>query len=381
MPRCICGKQTKFGFPGEKAVCCAVCKKDGMKDVVTKKCPCGKQSIFGFQGEKAICCTGCKEDGMTDLVHNRCLCGAKRPCFGFPGDKATRCLGCKEDGMEDVVSKRCLCGKIPLYGFIGKKAVCCAGCKEDGMQNIKNKRCLCGKIPSFGFSGGNPTHCLGCKEDGMENVKSKKCSCGKQSSFGFPGDQATCCVACKDDRMIDVRSRKCPGYGSVQCPTNYQIHAGRDYCLSCDPDDSRRLDKKRDEAAFFNFLDKHITITQQDYPVHFKCIDTNKTMGRIDGIIITKDIVVCLELDEDAHEAYDPSCEEARMHNVSAELKIAYPYHSIAWIRVNPHTKKNGKRDTSSRALKIRDKRHQEALDIIKNILQNPRDCIEYIGY
>lgn len=115
--------------------------------------------------------------------------------------------------------------------------------------------------------------------------------------------------------------------------------------------------------------------------MHFKCIDTNKKRAEIDGIVITKDIVVCLELDEYAHETYDKMCELTRMHNVTAELKIAYPYHSIAWVRVNPHTKKNGKWDASKDAKKIRDQRHQEALEIIKDILQSPRDCVEYIGY
>jgi hypothetical protein len=31
--------------------------------------------------------------------------------------------------------------------------------------------------------------------------------------------------------------------------------------------------------------------------------------------------------------------------------------------------------------VKIRNQRHQEALEIIKDILENPRDCIVYIGY
>ncbi|AGE49316.1 hypothetical protein ATCVBr0604L_894R [Acanthocystis turfacea Chlorella virus Br0604L] len=94
-----------------------------------------------------------------------------------------------------------------------------------------------------------------------------------------------------------------------------------------------------------------------------------------------EDVVVCIELDEDAHDTYKPVCEKARMYNVYAELKIAYPGHSVAWVRVNPHTKKDGKRDTSTRATKIRKQRYQEALEIIEDILQNPRDCVECVGY
>jgi hypothetical protein len=344
------------------------------------KCACGKYPIFGFFGKKAICCSKCKEDGMEDVVNKKCPCG-KRLTFGFPGEKATCCSKCKEDGMENVANKKCTCGKKPHFGFHGEKATCCADCKHDMMENVVHEKCSCGKRLTFGFPGEKATCCSKCKEDGMVDVMNKKCPCGKIPTFGFPGKTAFCCIDCKEVSMENVVSKKCKGYNGVECPTNYRLSTGRDYCLACDPDETRRLNRKRDEAVFFNFLNKHITITQRDYPVHFKCIDTNKTLGRIDGVIITKDVVVCLELDEDAHEAYDTSCEEARMHNVSAELKIAYPDHNIAWVRVNPHTKNNGKRDTSKKAMKMRDNRHREALKIIEDILQTPRDCTEYIGY
>jgi hypothetical protein len=301
--------------------------------------------------------------------------------FGFPNEKATCCSRCKKDGMTDVANKRCPCNRQPSYGLPGEKAMCCIACKKDGMIDVVSKICPCGKRASFGKIKGRATHCVECKEEGMWNVVSKRCPCGKVPSFGLPGGKAMCCIECKKDGMTDVVSKRCQGYGGVSCPTDYHVGRGHKYCIACDPDVSRHLDRKRDEAAFFNFLDKHITITQREFPVHYKCIDTKKTMAFIDGVVITKDIVVCLELDEDAHEVYDKGCEEARMHNVSAELKIAYPGHIIAWVRVNPHTKKNGKRDISKKALKIRDKRHQEALGIIEDILRNPRDCIEYVGY
>jgi hypothetical protein len=310
----------------------------------------------------------------------KCGCG-KQSSFGVCVGKPTHCGKCKTDDMENIMKRKCPCGKQPNFGFPGKKAVCCIACKEDGMNDVRNKKCTCGKQPKFGFLGGRAQCCSGCKEDGMVDIVGRKCPCGKRPSFGFTGEKATCCIDCKEDGMDNVNGKRCQGYGGTQCPTDYRLAPGREYCLACDPDDSRRLDKKRDEAAFFNFLDKHVIITQREFPVHYKCIDTDKTMAFIDGIIITKDVVVCLELDEDAHEAYDKGCEEARMHNVSAELKFAYQDCCIAWVRVNPHTKKNGKRDISKKALKIRDQRHQEALGIIEDILRNPRDCIEYVGY
>jgi hypothetical protein len=216
----------------------------------------------------------------------------------------------------------------------------------------------------------------------MKDVRSKKCPCGKQPVFGFTGGQAMCCAVCRTSGMEDVKNTKCPGYNGTPCVVGYRVRDGFEYCPECDPDTSRHASKKRDEAAFFRFLKKSgVEVTQEQYKIEFRCIATPRKRAEIDGVIITKDVVMCLELDEDAHESYPKSCEETRMHNAAAELRIAFPDHSIAWVRVNPHTKKDGKRDTSKDAKKIRDRRYREAMDIIQDILRNPRDCVEYIGY
>ncbi|AGE49645.1 hypothetical protein ATCVCan0610SP_929R [Acanthocystis turfacea Chlorella virus Can0610SP] len=380
-PRCICGKISSFGFEDKKPTHCKECKTSGMRNVKSKKCPCGKQPSFGLVKGKPTHCKECKTSEMTDVTNKKCLCG-KQPSFGLVKGKPTHCKECRTPDMIDVRSKRCPCGNRPSFGIVDGKPTHCNECRTPDMKNVIANMCPCGKQPSFGLVKGHPTHCKECKTGDMKNVKDKMCQCGHHPSFGLVEGQPTHCKECKTNNMNDVINKRCQGYNGVPCPTDYLIGRGREYCLACDPDDSRRLDRKRDEAAFFNFLNKtDIAITQREFPVHYRCFDTNKTMAFVDGIIVTKDVVVCMELDEDAHETYDKGCEEARMHNVSAELKIAFPNHSIAWVRVNPHTKKNGKRDMSARALKLRDKRHQEALKIIKDILQHPKDCIEYVGY
>ncbi|AGE57644.1 hypothetical protein ATCVNTS1_422R [Acanthocystis turfacea Chlorella virus NTS-1] len=379
--KCQCGKFSTFGIPGERPTHCKGCKEDGMEDVISKRCLCGKHPVFGILGHKPTHCGQCKKDDMINVVVKRCTCG-KCVSFGFPGKKPTHCDTCKQDGMVNVRNTKCLCGKQPVFGLSGERPTHCAICKTPGMINVVAKVCHCGKQPAFGFPGERPTHCRKCMEPGMKDVISKTCICGKRASFGYSDGIPSHCVQCKEYDMEDVRSKRCPGYDGNPCREIKILCYGREYCLECDPDTSRRLYRKRDEAAFFNFLKKYgIEITQREFPVHYRCIDTNRKMAFVDGIIITKNNVVCLELDEDAHEWYGTGCDETRMHNVSAELKIAYPYHSIAWVRVNPHTKKNGKRDTSYGATKIRNQRHQEALEIIKDILENPRDCIEYVGY
>jgi len=379
--RCSCGHRPHFGLIEKKPTHCKKCKTDDMRNVTHRKCSCGTRASFGLENGKPTHCAKCKTDDMKDVVSKMCSCG-NRPSFGVKDGKPTHCVKCKTDDMKDVVSKKCLCGKCASFGLINGNPTHCKDCKTDDMKDVKHKMCQCGNRPSFGFVDGNPTHCEKCKSDDMRNIVSKMCPCGKIPCFGFQEEKPTCCVECKVSGMENVVDKRCSGYNGEPCNTGYLLAPGRDYCLACDPDDSRRLDRKRSEAAFFNFLKKSgIEITQREFPVHYMCIDTNRKMAFVDGIIITKSIVVCLELDEDAHERYPKSCEEARMHNVTAELMLAYPDHHIVWVRVNPHIKKNGKRDSSRKAIKIRNQRHQEAVGIIRDILQNPRDCVEYVGY
>ncbi|AGE59875.1 hypothetical protein ATCVTN60342_787R [Acanthocystis turfacea Chlorella virus TN603.4.2] len=381
--KCSCGKWPSFGIINGTPTHCKTCKDDTMENVVNKKCLCGKRPIFGLPGGAPTHCKSCKTDSMCDVRNALCLCGKRASC-GINEKKPTHCSKCKTTGMRNVVNKKCKCGKHPNFGLNDGVPTHCAKCRTDDMRDVVNKKCLCGKHPSFGVVKGQATHCAECKKDGMVNVVSKKCQkCEMRfPSFGFVNGVATHCAECKEDEMENIKKKRCRGYNGESCPTGYILAPGRDYCLACDPDTTRYLPMKRDEAAFFNFLDKSdIKITQREYPIHFECIDTNKKRAHIDGVIITKDIVVCIELDEDAHDSYEQTCERARMHNATAELRLVFPDHSVAWVRVNPHTKNNGKRDTSKKAMKIRDQRHLEALKIIKDILQTPQDCIEYVGY
>ena len=375
-------RAAKYARPGQKPRYCGpCCVGKNMVNVVNKKCPCGTIPSYGFSGGKAVCCKECKEPGMIDVVNKKCPCG-KIASYGVSGGKAECCKDCKKPDMVDVVNKKCPCGKQPSYGVSGGKAVCCKECKKPGMVDVKNPKCPCGNQMSFGFPGGKAECCKECKKPDMVDVKNPKCPCGTRPSYGVPGGIAECCIECKEPDMVDVVNKMCPGYDGVPCPVITQLTYGREYCLACDPDESRRTARFKDERAFFDFLaENDVSVTQRSYRIDYRCIDTSRKYSLIDGVIIAADVVVCIELDEDAHENYDPTCEEARMNDASAELKIAFPDRPIEWIRVNPHIKKDGKRDVSRAAKKVRDERHREALVLIRDVLENPRGLIEYVGY
>jgi len=249
---CVCGESTpRFAIPGEKAMCCAKCKKDGMVNIADrrckcekhlptyampgdkrpeycseckkegminikdKKCPCGTIPTFGFKGEKEIACIKCKKDGMINLVSIMCPCG-KSAAFGMKGDKKPSfCLKCKKEGMENIITKKCKCSKaIPVFGLKGdKKPTCCSACKTPEMINIAHIMCKCGKSqPTLGFKGDKvATCCKACKEDNMVNIKDKKCKCNKsQPTFGLKDDKkATCCALCKTEGMVNIKAKMC----------------------------------------------------------------------------------------------------------------------------------------------------------------------------
>jgi hypothetical protein len=346
-----------------------------------KKCPCGKIPIYGIPAKHPECCIKCKTEDMINVVAKKCPCG-KQPVFGFIGKRPECCKECKSEDMVNVRKQNCPCGKQPVFGLIGKRPECCKECKTDDMVNVRQKTCPCGKRPSFGILGGQPECCKECKFEDMVYVVNKTCPCGKQPVFGFIGKRPECCKECKSEDMVDVLSKKCPGYNDIPCPVMTQLQYGKRYCLICNPD-TKHSTYKIDEKAFFNYLDNNgICITQREYRIDYACLDISKSHSFIDGIIISKDIVICLEVDEEAHRNYDPVCEKTRLNDASAELRLQYTGHYIAWVRINPNIlDSNDRRDRSAKAIKIRDFRHKEALDIITNLLKTPIDCIKYIGY
>jgi hypothetical protein len=348
------------------------------------KCACGKYPIYGLLGNtKRIWCSKCKPDDAVDVAHKICPCGKRQPSLGLPGDKRpTWCRDCPEKPKDaiNVVSKKCSCGNVPSYGVQGdKRPTWCSKCKPDSAVNVKHNKCSCGNIPSYGVHDDKrPTWCSKCKPDGAIDVMNKKCPCGNNPSYGLVGDtKRVWCMSCKPDDAIDVLNKICPGYNGIPCPVRTFLMNGKEYCLSCDPDESRRLPRKKDEHAFFMFLEKHnIEVTQREYRIDYRCVETSKSHAFIDGVIITPDIVICLEVDEDAHRNY--SCDEARTNFASHELLLAYPKHHISWVRVNPTI---GNFDRSDKALRLRNDRYSEAVSSIRELLNKPRTEIIYIGY
>jgi len=314
---------------------------------------------------------------MTICKHSVCK---KHALYNIKGLKAKWCKEHKTADMINVADKRCDCGKIPKFNFPGETVgICCKECKVHEMVDVKHKKCACGKRPMFNLPGELiGICCRECKTSEMIDVVNKRCSCGKQTYFNLPGETVgICCVECKTSDMINVISKRCPGYNGEKCPCDYQLVSGCQYCLSCDPDDSRREMRKKYENAFFKHIAGKIELPRREFIVKYDPNETTKKWARLDGIVFGDGIIVCLEVDENCHESY--ACDESRTNMVTMELLQQYPGIDVCWIRVNPATKH--KNPWGIAAKRARAERFDTVIDTMINVLKNKTTKVFYIGY
>ncbi|AGE59042.1 hypothetical protein PBCVOR070422_271R [Paramecium bursaria Chlorella virus OR0704.2.2] len=314
---------------------------------------------------------------MTICGHPECK---KYALYNTKGSKARWCKAHKTTEMVNVKDKKCPCGTIPNFNFPGETVgICCKECKTPEMVNVKHKLCPCGKQPNFNLPGETVgICCVKCKKPEMIEVTNKKCPCGKRPNFNFPGETVgVCCAECKTSGMVNVVGKRCPGYNGKKCPIGYLLSPGCQYCLSCDPDDSRRDKFKKYENAFFRHVKGKIDVKRREFVVKYDPKETSKKFARLDGIVFGNGIIICLEVDENGHESY--ACDESRTHMVTAELLQQYSDIDVCWIRVNPTTKH--KNPWGVAAKRVRAERFDAVIDAVNNVLMNKTTGVVYIGF
>jgi hypothetical protein len=134
---------------------------------------------------------------------------------------------------------------------------------------------------------------------------------------------------------------------------------------------------KRFEEEFFAYVKDKIDVHKREFRVTFDQNETAKKFARLDGIVFGDGVIVCLEVDENGHGEYE--CDEHRMHLVTAELLQKYPGNMVSWVRVNPTTVE--KTQTSKKSQKIREKRFEEVVLIVQDILKTHDTRVSYIGF
>jgi hypothetical protein len=147
--------------------------------------------------------------------------------------------------------------------------------------------------------------------------------------------------------------------------------------MSCDPNEARRKRYKLHEEAFFDYVKDKLDVHKREFHVTFDPEYTAKPFARLDGIVFGDGVIVCLEVDEKGHRNYD--CDEHRMHLVTAELLQKYSDCVVSWVRVNPTVA--AKNQWSKKSKAIREKRFEEVVTVVNDVLQTRDTVVKYIGF
>lgn len=282
------------------------------------------------------------------------------------------------------------CDLQPSFGFIGGKSERCRIHKLDGMVNVKHGKCThpeCTgrRVAVFGIPGNSATRCKAHIEIGMIDVCAKRCSekgCDKQPSFGYIRNKAERCSEHRLADMMNVVSKRCPGPPTGGgCPSNAitQSMPGG-FCSACDPDEGRRRKRKRTEERCFDELEKSYGLvpTTREMRVDYRCLtSSNASHCFVDGVFDYVNVRILLEIDEIAHSGYDRSCEERRMQDATAAMRLSGDERPIFWIRFNPDEPGGSK----SGAAKKQRERCALAAAAIRSVASDPRDGVEYVNY
>jgi hypothetical protein len=286
---------------------------------------------------------------MVDVKNKTCIHdGCKTiPFFNIEGEiRGLYCTTHKKDGMVDVKNKTCIhdgCKTLPTYNFEGLKAKYCSVHKKDGMENVKNKACIqegCKTRPIYNYEGElNGVYCLVHKKDGMVNVISKTCihkGCKTRPVFNNNGEtKGLYCTNHKERGMVDVKHKSCIyDWCHIIVTDKYQ-----GYCLRCYiytfPDKPVTRNYKTKERAVVEFVcerfPEHTWITD-------KKVNDGCSMRRPDILLDLGYQVLIIEIDENAHQDYNCSCENKRIMELSQDVG----HRPIIFIRFNPDSYRKG---------------------------------------
>ena len=307
-----CGlKQPSYGIEGKKASHCSKCATDDMIDVISRRCKhpsCRKNPTYGKPGGTHEYCQKHALPGMIDVKNKRCKLCKKQPTYGV--DYPTHCKEHKTNDMSDMRhgTERCKkCSKRATYSLTSYPPTHCTEHKTDDMKDIVSVMCAkCGEIQGRYGNTRKTVYCVSCKDKDMKNVKARMCEdCGEhQPTFNYKGVKPPrFCAACKLDDMVDVINPMCKSCGLFVIPKKPHL------CSYCKPKSTIR--QKTREMLVVNHLEENgIKFTH------------NKSVGYVCGnyrpdVLIDADThFVIVEIDEDQHRQYDPSCETARMYNI-----------------------------------------------------------------
>jgi hypothetical protein len=259
------------------------------------------------------------------------------------GERPTYCALHKLGGMIDVKHKRCVyegCDKTPSYANPEQKIPThCSTHKTEAMVNVKHKKCEyegCDLIPSYNFPNEKTAkYCKKHKLENMVDISHKRChyiGCLNRPIYNFANESLPLfCVLHKTNEMIDVYNKKCVSEWCVNRAAKNNIY--EDYCLHCFihlfPEKPTARNYKTKEQSVV----EHVKENFPDFTwVCDRRIADGCSRRRPDLLLDLGFQVIIVEVDENQHIAYECSCENRRLMELSQDVG----HRPIVFIRFNP---------------------------------------------
>lgn len=432
-----CTKRVMYGppdvEPGESfAVLCATHGKalEGWSNIVTSAkhyCVCGTLAWFGPPDAPNLRCA--KHALPGDISHNakpRCIMCGKDASFLAAGEtehkksKALYCLEHKEAGSVSVANY--ICTGCDKYAVKAKEDLCAQCAKEIPKEHRRSitrggetkgvpllritgdagevaEALAAGQAIGHADGVGYACHASGCDKHAFFGVADSKTHCATHKPAGAVMLKTlSWCTKCLDDGgrrrlasfthtigrtptrcathatvdMIDAHLRYlCQGKDCGKCP----VRKNQQLCINCRERDPRF---KEAETAVENVLNatelaEFLVLRDEAVP----CRPAGVPAFRPDFGWRLPDRVVILEVDENAHRYYDPSCEVARLRQIHESINLStpagVPKPAMLVLRYNPHTPEHAA------------DKHARVPDMVRALFTCPLPerswSVEYAGY
>lgn len=327
------GCTTAASFGSETIEYCFAHKKNDMKNLKKLKCEfegCEAHAGYGPHGARPTRCGQHRSEGMILLWCRKCKKCDVQSSYGFEGGAMVACAKHKEEGMIYLRFPHCPeCGTTARFGIMKNHPTHCSKHRGPDMWNVIDRTCKeCKKRPTYGVN--RAEYCEEHKKDNMAVFSRNFCKedgCEKTAAFNSPGAKgAIYCTGHAREGMINIFEKKCKICYSVRARKDYDGHCAQ--CFSHVFPDSPKIRKfKTKERAVKDFL---VENWPDSIITHDKAVDCFRF--RPDFVFELGSHTIVIEVDEEQHDRYDPSCENKRLMSIFEGLGSR----PMVMIRFNP---------------------------------------------
>jgi hypothetical protein len=337
---------------------CRPCKKGYCEhDTQTNRCKlCGGASICDHGNRRSRCveCGGGEICEHKKLKMNCVPCGGSQICeHKVNKQKCGKCRGnayCEHDKIKEFCRK-CGGSRICIHDKIKSSCVPCGGSQICIHKVDKSK---CGKCRGSAYCDHAKikNQCVECEGSRIciHKIRKSRCLECDGSEICEHGKVKYVCIDCDGSALcihkkVKNRCKECGG--STLCKSSWCETTGNKryegYCFHCYihlfPDKPTTRNYKTKEISVKEYLYKTFPEIDWIHDESIKNLQGGCHNKRPDFLIDLGYLVIIIEIDEHQHRAYETTCENSRMMQISEDIG----HRPLTMIRFNPDSYTNKK--------------------------------------